>query len=264
GVPVTHGRGRAVAVATGAATEMGRIAELLGTVQPEKTPLQERLEELGRWLGLIVLAVCGVVFLVGVLRGVPLFELFLTSVSLAVAAIPEGLPAVVTIVLALGVQRMARHHAIVRHLRAVEALGSVTVICTDKTGTLTENKMSVRRFLAGGITGAVAGEGEAARSEFRWDGEARPIDLRTLLEVAALCNNARLVEREGAWQVLGDPTEGALLAAAAKAGIRREALESEMPRRAEIPFDADRKRMSTLHGHGSGVPLLVNGPPDLL
>jgi Ca2+-transporting ATPase len=287
GTAVTHGRGRALVVTTGTRTELGRIATMLGGIEAEKTPLQTRLEELGRWLAGGVLAVCAVVFVAGALRGLPLLELFMTSVSLAVAAIPEGLPAVVTIVLALGMQNMVRRHAIVRRLRAVEALGSTTVICTDKTGTLTQNRMTVSRFLAGGATGMVSGAGDRPTGQFTWDephaGQLGPAsapssadptpnaehptpdaDLPLLLELAVLCSDARLVDRDGGWQIVGDPTEGALLMAAAKAGLRQEALEAQQPRRGEVPFDADRKRMSTLHQQEDRVRVCVKGAPDLL
>jgi Ca2+-transporting ATPase len=261
GTSVSQGRGRALVVATGAKTELGRIATLVSGLEEEKTPLQERLESLGKGLALMVLAVCVIVFAAGALRGAPLGDLFLTAVSLAVAAIPEGLPAVVTIVLALGTQRMVHRNAIVRRLRAVEALGSTTVICTDKTGTLTVNAMTVRRFLVGETTGTVTGEGYGPEGEF----EPNPEDLRLLLEIAALCNDARLVERDGVWQVQGDPTEGALLTAAAKAGIERAGLEQEWPRRAEVPFDSSRKRMSTIHeARGGFFRVCVKGAPDVL
>jgi P-type Ca2+ transporter type 2C len=293
GTAVTRGRGQAVVVATGAETELGQIAVMVGGIEAEKTPLQARLEDLGRWLALAVLLICAVVFVAGALRRLPLLEMFLTAVSLAVAAIPEGLPAVVTIVLALGMQNMVQRHVIVRKLRAVEALGSTTIICTDKTGTLTENQMTVRRFFTAGVAGSVTGEGYDPVGEFFCDGATgrqgdgaiegemgglflapsprRPVapsdlpdDLRALLEVASLCNDARLVERGGTWQIAGDPTEAALLVAAAKAGLKRETLEAAMPRRAEVPFDADRKRMSTLHARGECLRVCVKGAPGLV
>jgi P-type Ca2+ transporter type 2C len=267
GTAVTHGRGRALAVATGTATELGQIAQMLGRIEAEKTPLQVRLEQLGRWLAVAVLLICGIVFCAGLLRGLPRLDLFLTAVSLAVAAILEGLPAVVTIVLAIGMQNMVRRHVIIRRLRAVEALGSTTVICTDKTGTLTENEMTVRRFLAGVSTGTVTGEGYQPQGEFVPDPTSlppTPADLRILLEVAALCNDARLVQQDGTWRVVGDPTEGAFLVVAAKAGVWRHELETEMPRRAELPFDEVRKRMSTLHLRDSGRRVCVNPSLELI
>lgn len=268
GTTVVAGRGRGIVVGTARETEIGQIARLLGEVSREKTPLQERLEGLGRSLAVAVLAICVLVFAAGWLRGLSLVPLFLTAVSLAVAAVPEGLPAVVTIVLALGVRRMVRRHAIVRRLRAVEALGSTTVICTDKTGTLTQNEMTVRRFWAGGASGSVTGSGYAPAGELVPD-EGAPADhesLQLLLRIAALCNDATLTRREGEWRVTGDPTEAALLAAAAKAGLWKEELEQEMPRRLEVAFDSDRKLMSTLHplpdgDRGARFRLMVKGAP---
>jgi Ca2+-transporting ATPase len=285
GTAVSRGRGRAIVVATADATQLGQIAEMLGKIKEEATPLQQKLEGLGRWLALVTLGICGIVFLAGSLRSYPLFDMFMTSVSLAVAAIPEGLPAVVTIVLALGMQNMVQRHVIIRRLRAVEALGSVTVICTDKTGTLTQNEMTVRRFWTRSRSGTVTGAGYSARGEFSHMGEplepgAEP-ELRTLLQIAALCNDARLEETGGHFDLIGDPTEGALLAFAAKGGCSREAEEQVCPRVLEIPFDPERKRMSTIHAlaeplHGGGseearsagndrrIRILVKGAPDLI
>src|SRR5262249_44225896 len=268
GTAVARGRGEAVVVGTGARSELGQIARMLGEIQEEPTPLQQRLEGLGRWLAIATLGICGIVFIAGGLRGIHLLTMFLTSVSLAVAAIPEGLPAVVTIVLALGMQNMVRRHALIRRLRAVEALGAVTVICTDKTGTLTQNEMTVRRFWTGGKTGSVTGTGYGPWGEFSHAGEvvdpkAEP-DLGLLVQLAALCSDARLEEREGHWRMTGDPTEGALIAMAAKGGCWREALENELPRVLEVPFDADRKRMSTLHTRRPGLRVIVKGAPDVL
>lgn len=267
GTTVVRGRGKGIVTATGYRTELGRIAELLGRIEAEKTPLQERLEALGRWLALLVLVIAAVVFAAGLLRGAPLLDMFLASVSLAVAAVPEGLPAVVTIVLALGVANMARRHVIVRRLRAVEALGSVTLIGADKTGTLTQNEMTVRRFWADGRTGSVTGAGYVPHGAFSH--ASATIDpftepgLRRLLEIAVLCNDARLFEKDGQWEIAGDPTEAALLVAAAKAGIAKEELEQRLPRRLELPFDPDRKRMSTLHEWPAGGYLVaVKGAPD--
>lgn len=267
GTLVVLGRGRGVVTQTGSTTELGNIAALLESVDQEKTPLQARLEGLGRTIALVVLGICVVVFVSGLLRGLPALNLFLTSISLAVAAIPEGLPAVVTIVLALGVGKMVRRHVIVRRLRAVEALGSTTVICTDKTGTLTQNEMTVRHFWADHATGTVTGAGYAPQGEFTRDG--RPVDLPTqpglglMLEIAGLCNNAGLERRDGQWRILGDPTEGALLVAARKAGPLPHASLNEAPRVQELPFDADRKRMSTFHRLPDGrVFMAVKGAPD--
>ncbi len=257
GTAVVYGRARGVIVATGMRTALGRIAGLLRAHQAPRTPLQKRLAVLGRRLAAAALVVCVVVFTVGVLRGEDVTLMFLTAVSLAVAAIPEALPAVVTISLALGAQRMVRHHALVRKLPAVETLGSVTVICTDKTGTLTEGRMLVERVwtLEGEV--GVTGTGYAPSGELTTDG--RPARFAAdgtygrLVIAAALCNDAALIaptETGGAWSVAGDPTEGALLALAAKAGFEPDELRHRYPRTAEIPFDSERKRMTTLHRRG--------------
>jgi len=254
GTAVVYGRGRAVVVETGMTTALGRIAGLLKAHQAPQTPLQRRLAVLGRRLAAASLIVCLVVFASGVLRGEDLTLMFLTAVSLAVAAIPEALPAVVTISLALGAQRLTHHNAIIRKLPAVETLGSVTVICTDKTGTLTQSRMMVERIwsLDGEVEvtgagyepfGSLTAEGEQIRAGAD-DGFDR------LLVAGALCNDAALMAPLAtgeAWTVGGDPTEGALLAVAAKAGFEVAHLRREWPRTAEIPFDSDRKLMTTVH-----------------
>jgi Ca2+-transporting ATPase len=301
GTAVTAGRGKAVVVATGPATELGRIAEMLSVIEAEETPLQRRLDALGRSMGLMVLAICIIVFLTDAVRDTRwlrdlsrLNEMFLVSVSLAVAAIPEGMTAVVTIVLALGTQNLVKRHALVRRLQAVETLGSTTVICTDKTGTLTQNEMTVRRFWAGGRDGEVTGEGYRPEGDFVYglsavgfrlsagtrrqlraaeDGPpaevSEPVppddpDLAQLLRVASLCNDARLQQRDGIWTVLGDPTEAALLAAARKRGLDDEQLALRLPRLEEIPFDGERKRMTTVHADGDGFLVLCKGAPELV
>lgn len=277
GTIVTFGRGRALVTGTGMDTELGRIAGLLQTGPEEKTPLQKRLDSFGKQIGLLAIGVCLFIFLVGILRGNRFYEMFLVAVSLAVAAIPEGLPAIITIVLALGVQRMAGQKAIIRRLPAVETLGSATVICSDKTGTLTQNAMTVRRIVTGTADYAVTGEGLKAEGEFR-RGEApvtveeQPL-LELILKIGALCNDAEFLPEEA--QIIGDPTEGALVVAAAKAGMTRKELQATYPRTQEYPFDSVRKRMSTVH-QGTLVPklagekgedrhwLLVKGAPDLV
>ncbi len=286
GTMVTSGRARALVTATGMHTEIGRIAGLIQGVEAEQTPLQKKLARLGRQLGLMVLLLCAVIFILGVLRGNEAFGMFLVAVSLAVAGIPEGLPAIVTVVLALGVQRMAARRAIIRKLPAVETLGAATVICSDKTGTLTQNAMNVRRaFCAAGLY-KVTGEGYGAEGGFYLGERAEtPEDkphLQLLLTIGALCNDACVLYggESGAGgggatepvSVVGDPTEAALLAAAARAGLRAEQLVRALPRRFEYPFDAERKRMSTVHsgvlGHpalpGEGPWLLTKGAPDLV
>lgn len=252
---VTYGRGKGLVVATGMRTEIGLIAELITTMESEQTPLQERLEKLGKLLGIACLVICGVVFVAGVVRGEPLLEMFMTAVSLAVAAIPEGLPAVVTIVLAIGMQRMSKNQAIIRKLPAVETLGCATVICSDKTGTLTQNQMTVTRLYSNGKVIEVTGEGYNPRGEFRTAGKINHLhtDYDLLLTIGAICNDATLSQKEGKghqnsrWQIIGDPTEGALVVAAAKAGLWQKDLAKQYPRIGEIPFDSARKRMTTIH-----------------
>ena len=254
GTSVVYGRARGIVVATAMQTALGQIAGLLQSHQAPRTPLQKRLAVLGRWLAVAAILVCIVVFIVGVARGEDVELMFLTAVSLAVAAIPEALPAVVTIGLALGAQRMIRHNALIRRLPAVETLGSVTVICTDKTGTLTQGRMLVERVWTFDGEDEVTGSGYKPSGRFLRDGESREIErgspLASLLTASALCNDAALVppaEADDEWAVVGDPTEGALLAAASKVGFDRERVNQHYPRTAEIPFDSDRKRMVTVH-----------------
>lgn len=269
GTTVTRGRGLAVVVATGKQSEIGQLAELLRQSEDEDTPLQKRMADVGRWLVLVCLALCAVVFVVGLWRGLGLYPMLLAGVSLAVAAIPEGLPAVVTVCLALGVQRMLRRRAIVRRLPAVETLGCTTVICSDKTGTLTQNQMTVRRIFAGGRYYEVSGEGYETKGKFSTGGKelASPDpDLLLLLKAGVLCNNAVLQRSaRGGWQVVGDPTEGALVVCAAKAGIRREDVEAKSPRTQEIPFSAERRRMAVVcRGEGGQKVLYAKGAAESL
>jgi len=268
GTSVAAGRGRAVVVATGMQTELGRIAGLIvSTDGATPTPLEKKLEAFGRVLVWSALGIVALLFGLGWLRGMKLFELFMTSVTLAVAAVPEGLPAVVTVALALGVLRMSRRRALVRNLPAVETLGSTSVICTDKTGTLTVGEMTVRALYVANRNYEVSGEGYAPEGEVLQGGESVS-DTVPLLELATVlvgCNNAHLVEKEGAWGVIGDPTEGALLVAGAKAGVDLEGLEKEMPRYHEIPFDSDRKRGSIVRKTAKGeLRAFVNGAPAAL
>ncbi|UGQ11818.1 cation-transporting P-type ATPase [Yinghuangia sp. ASG 101] len=285
GTVVARGRGVARVTATGAASTLGRIAALM-TEQPGPTPLQRRLSQLGRVLAIVVIALCVVVFLLGLARGRPVEEMAVTAISLAVAAVPESLPAVVTLGLALGARRMAARRAIVRNLPAVETLGSVTVLATDKTGTLTEGRMVAQRLWTPSGTADVSGTGYAPVGEILVDGrraDARDTPVRALLTAAALCNDAALVPPEegdpdASWTALGDPTEAALLTAAAKMGLDRDALRAEYPRVAEAPFDSVRKRMTTVHRDPAGgfraalkgapevvlAPEFVDGPPELL
>jgi Ca2+-transporting ATPase len=246
GTIVTYGRGRGLVVATGMDTELGHIATLLHGEEDAKTPLQKRLTRFGRIIAMSVIALCVVMFALGVLRGEPITLMLLTAISLAVAAIPEALPAVVTIALALGARKMVKQNALIRRLPAVETLGSVTFICSDKTGTLTENRMRAEELFA---DGRVLRRGEAAPASETW---------RILLRALALSNDARASEGK----VIGDPTEVALYEAAALAGFRKEELAAVLPRVAELPFDSDRARMTTLHRADSGIVAFVKGAPE--
>ncbi|MDD1767860.1 MAG: HAD-IC family P-type ATPase, partial [Methanomassiliicoccales archaeon] len=251
GCTVEYGRGKAVVTSTGMDTELGNIAEMI-KIESDQTPLQKKLLVLGKQLGIIVLGVSVFIFLVGLLRNIALEEMFLTSVSLAVAAIPEGLPAVVTISLALGLQRMAKRNALVRKLHAVESLGSATVICTDKTGTLTKGEMNIREIYTGELI-QVSGDGFEPVGEFSTEsGRLDPsrIDgLMWLMRAGVLCNDSSLQKENDKWFVKGDTTEGTLIVTAMKAGIDPDALKAEYPRIFEVPFDSDKKRMTTVHAH---------------
>ncbi len=257
---VTRGRAELLVTATGMATEMGRITDMLAEAKPGPTPLQLQLDGLGRRLTLIAGGVVTLIFTLGLLRGEPLAQILLTSIALAVAAIPEGLPAVVTVTLALGMHRMAKSRAIVKKLSAVETLGCTTVICSDKTGTLTMNQMTVRALCFRGRRYAVSGEGYGAAGAITAeDGGGLP-DFSPLLTPAALANDSRI--RDG--ELIGDPTEGALLALSAKDGLDAGALAERRPRIAEIPFDSAHKFMATFHHDGEQVRLYVKGAPDVL
>jgi Ca2+-transporting ATPase len=256
GTLVSYGRGRGVAVSTGMHTQIGQIAEMIQAVAHERTPLQERLDRLGRVLGYFALATVGLVFLVGLLRGVDPLDMFLLAVTLAIAAVPEGLPAVVTITLALGMREMIKHHALIRHLASVETLGSATVIGSDKTGTLTQNEMMVTRLWVDDRDFEVTGSGYSPYGEFHLDGQ--PVELAdypaslTALWLGALNNDADLEVSSlsgdsQSFRIVGDPTEGALVVAASKAGASARSLARAYPRVQEIPFDSERKRMATFH-----------------
>ena len=277
GTAVTFGHGTAVVTATAMQTEMGRIAGLLKDTPDEATPLQRELDRTGKMLGIVVVAIAAVmiatILIVEDVRGLPaILDVLILGVALAVAAVPEGLPAIVTAVLAIGVQRMARRHAIIRHLAAVETLGSATVIASDKTGTLTRNEMTVR--VVATASGRVGFEGSGYSPEgrvLREDGGevdgALAVELERALAVADRANNARVFERDGRWIVEGDPTEGALLVAARKCGLRSDVLDQRLPRVGEVPFSSERKLMTTLHrdleqeAHGI---VFTKGAPDVL
>ena len=266
---VTYGRGRAIVIATGGDTQLGEIAELMAGVVEERTHLQQRLDQLGRLLVYAALAVVALVFTIGVLQGRAMLEMFMVAVSLAVAAVPEGLAAVVTIALALGLQRLAKRRALVRSLPSVETLGATTVIASDKTGTLTQNRMTVRQIVVGSRMVDVEGDGYEPTGAFRAHGQ--PLDpaadekLLEVLRIAAMASKAELRQDKGEWTVIGDPTEGALLVAAVKAGLTRDELGKTYEEIAEIPFDSDRKCMSVLVRDGQGTVLLfTKGAPDVL
>ena len=255
GTMVVNGRGQAVVVATGMSTEFGQIARLVDTVETSRTPLQENLDSLGATLGKAALVVVALVVAVGLARGQQLIQMFMFGIALAVAVVPEALPAVVTISLAIGVRRMVRRNALVRRLPVVETLGSTSVICSDKTGTLTRNEMTVRQMDAGGALFEVTGVGYEPAGQFLEGGRevSAPDSLRALLRAAVLASDARLVKRDDRWQIEGDPTEGALVVAAVKAGLDPAALNDAEPRTGEIPFTSERRRMTTLHATGTGT-----------
>ncbi|MCK4274280.1 MAG: HAD-IC family P-type ATPase, partial [Dehalococcoidales bacterium] len=269
GTVVTYGRATAVVVRTGMATEMGKIATGIQEVKPEKTPLQKSISKLSRYIIGLFLGICVLLVVVGLLRGMEWMEIFLLAVAAAVSAIPEGLPAVVTVVLAMGMRIMARRNAIIRKLVAVETLGSATVICSDKTGTLTLNQMTVRRIFVGGRWIDVTGEGYTPEGEFHSDGRKLALDNEPALElhlrIGAICNDAVLtMEDEQCYSIFGDPTEGALVVAAAKAGMNREKLDRNFPRLDEIPFQSEKLYMATLHPHDAGRVAYVKGATEKL
>lgn len=275
GTTAVYGHGKAVVVATGARAEIGKVATLLQQTTDDPTPLQQEIARVGRWLGVAVVVIAVVIVLVTLLtqpvRNTPgLVSVMLFGVSLAVAAVPEGLATVLTILLAIGVQRMARRNAIVRKLAAVETLGASDVICTDKTGTLTFGEMTARRACTASGEVTFIGSGYAPYGEALHEGQpihnaALAAELELALRIAALANNSALTQRDGRWIVQGDPTEGALLVAAAKLGLSDQALHARFPRLAEQPFSSERKMMSTLHRDPNGGLLLcAKGAPDVL
>jgi magnesium-transporting ATPase (P-type) len=268
GTLVTAGHGAGVVVATGAATEIGKVSGLLGTVEPLATPLIRQMDQFARQLTSVILVASALVFLIAVLlHATPWDETFMAVVGIAVAAIPEGLPAVMTITLAIGVQRMAARNAIIRRLPAVETLGSVSVICSDKTGTLTRNEMMVQTVTTADHQFDITGSGYAPEGEIRLRARdpsaADRLVLTELVRAAALCNDASLRHQESTWIVDGDPMEGALISLARKAGLDRSALEQDEVRIDEIPFDAAHRYMATLHQHRSGTgTIYVKGAPE--
>jgi len=269
--PVTGGHGRALVVETGMRTEMGKIAGEVQRAERMETPLQKRMTRLALFIAAAGMTLATSVFILGTVRGYELMEMLLFSVAVAVSATPSGLPAVITVTLALGVRRMVRHNALVRRLPAVETLGSTTVICSDKTGTLTKNQMTVVRLFAGEGWYRAAGEGYRPKGHLEDEAgkrlESLPHPLEMLLKIGALSNNAELVEEKGQWAVDGNPSEGSLKVVGMKGGFEPEALEDQYPRRDEIPFSSDAKYMATLHGERGGerrLALLKGAPERIL
>ncbi|MBD2157016.1 cation-transporting P-type ATPase [Leptolyngbya sp. FACHB-16] len=260
---VTFGRGQGLVVATGERTETGHLSQMMQQSHSLETPLTRKIDRFSKTLLYVVLALAALTFAVGVAQGFSWIEVFKAAVALAVSAIPEGLPAILTVTLAIGVSQMAKHHAIIRKLPAVETLGSTTVICSDKTGTLTENQMTVQEIYAGGKLYQVSGGGYAPEGEITLNGQ--PIDLaRTpalfeCLQAGLLCNDSQIEEQDGNWTVVGTPTEGALVTAARKAGLTPESLAETLPRRATLPFESQFQYMATLHDRSSKQLIYVKG-----
>lgn len=252
GCTVTYGTASAVVTATGMDTEMGKIANLLDNEAEVQTPLQQKLAQLGKYLGIVALAACAVIFIIGAANGIPVMEIFMTAVSLAVSAIPEGLPAIVTVVLSIGVQRMVKRNALIRRLPAVETLGSASVICSDKTGTLTQNRMTLTQAYYDGISG-LEDISENCSGE-----------IKKLLKYGTLCCDGSVVFREGEEQHIGDPTETAIIAAAYKNGMTKDELSEKYPRLGELPFDSDRKLMSTINVIDGKNIVIVKGAFDVM
>ncbi len=273
GTSVTRGRARALVTATGMNTEMGSIAGMIQDIQEEQTPLQKRLSKLGKIIAAGCLIICAIVAAAGILRGEEVFSMLLSGISLAVAAVPEGLPALVTISLALGVQRMLKRNVLIRRLPAVETLGCASVVCSDKTGTLTQNKMTVRRIFSGNRFVELKDNDRSGHFFFSGGRSIKPLKdsvLRLTLEIASVCNNAGLISEklkrnEQKWNYTGDPTEGALMAASARAGLTPDVLASMYYRIDEIPFDSDRKCMSVVCSNKKNATFVfTKGAPDML
>jgi Ca2+-transporting ATPase len=268
GTSAAYGRGRAVVVATAMNTEFGKIARMLQTVQTERTPLQKNLDKVGHLLARVALVIVSLIVGLGLLRGQPFMEMLIFGVALAVAVVPEALPAVVTISLAIGVQRMVKRHALMRRLPAVETLGCTSVICSDKTGTLTKDEMTVRRLYVAGRLWEVSGAGYEPHGQFLTNGQTLEPDeaLRQFLRAATLASDAHSArgETDNRWHIKGDATEGALVVAAAKAGFVKTDLERQTPRTGEIPFTSETKRMTTLHTVPGGTMAFSKGAPEVI
>jgi len=280
GTHTIYGRGKAVVTSTGMATEFGRIAEIVQTAEEEETPLQKRLDRFAKKIAKVVVILSLIIFVLEVyaeealIRGgtaliSAIIDSFMTSIALAISVVPEGLPAIVTIGLALGAREFARRNVIIRKLSSAESLGSVTVICSDKTGTLTKGQMTVRRLYNGGRIIDVSGVGYEPKGEFREGNSSANAkndeDLSLLLTIGALCNNATLENEKDTWRIMGDPTEGALIVSAAKAGLQRTELEKKYPRVGEVPFTSERKRMTTVHqAHEGELLSFMKGAPEVV
>ena len=268
GTSVTSGKARAIVVDTGMHTELGKIAGMIQEIKHEITPLQKKLEEFGKWIVYLCFVLVGLVFLLDWLRGGKIIDVLLTAVSLAVAAIPEGLPAVVTIALALGVQRMVKRHALIRKLPSVETLGCATVICSDKTGTLTKNEMTVQALFTNNHIFKVTGIGYEPKGKFLLDKKQLTLNqylqLEKTLQCSVLCNGAQLVKTNIDYKIVGDPTEASLLVAAAKVNIWKKPLEKSFVFVDEIPFDSERKKMTVIRKNNDQLIAFVKGAPDIL
>ena len=263
GTVITYGRGKGLITDIGMQTQMGNIADMLNETPDESTPLQKKLDRLGKLLGIVCLAICGIIFLLGLWHGMELFDIFMTSVSLAVAAIPEGLTVVVTVVLAMGMQKMVKCNAIIKRLSAVETLGSTTVICSDKTGTLTQNKMTIQKLYDAEKEYLVSGSGYSPKGEVTdMDGKKASDSVTKLIEGGLLCNDSIYNPEEET--IIGDPTEGAMVVLAHKCNMEKNEWEKKYPRIQEIPFDSDRKLMSTFHDINGELVMYTKGAPDEL
>jgi Ca2+-transporting ATPase len=264
---VVSGRGKAIVVTTGMRTEFGKIAEQVQMMEIEEPPLKIKLDKFAKKVAYLVVALCIAIFGLEIFRGEPLIESFMVAVALAVAAVPEGLPAITTVTLAIGARNMAKRNAIVRRLASVETLGSATFICSDKTGTLTKGEMTVRQIYIGSKRIDVTGVGYEPKGSFLLNGAPYVVDedLKLILTAGALCSNAELKNVDGKWSVYGDPTEAALITVAAKAGLWKADLESKMPRVREIPFSSERKRMTTVHRSLDGrYVAFMKGAPEVV
>ena len=267
GAIVAYGRGKAVVTSTGMNTEFGKIASMVQIISEERTPLEKRIGTVGKWIGIIAVVVCIGVATIGIIEGRNILDMVLWAVSLAVAAVPEALPAIVIGTLAVGMYRMAKVNVIVKRLPAVETLGSTSVICSDKTGTMTKGEMTVQRIYVDDSAIKVTGIGYAPEGEFECEGKkvCPDIELQTLLKAGVLCNDARLEKEKDKWIIKGDPTEGALITVAGKAGIWKDELESNEPRIAEIPFSSETKRMTTIHvASGNKRIAYLKGAPEVV